>query len=178
MDDWIEEDLSLLAEDEQEKGGRVLDQRMIREPIRMLNPPLPITLPRTATVGEAIALMQSHRIGCILIVEGEQLVGIVSERDVLLKVVGTDTDLQRARVEQVMTPDPEVLRPEDGIVFALNKMSVGGFRHVPLVDDAKRPVGVVSVKNIVEYIVDFFPKEVLNLPPEPDKNVARAREGA
>lgn len=176
MDEWLEEDLSRLSEEEARQ--RVLDQRMIREPIRTLNPGLPITILRSASVAVAVELMRDRRIGCLLVTDGERLVGIVTERDLLIKVLGKVTDLQLITVEQVMTADPEVLRLDDAIVFALNKMSVGGFRHVPLVDDAHRPAGVVSVKNIVEYIVDFFPREVLNLPPEPGKNVTREREGA
>jgi CBS domain-containing protein len=178
MDSWIEEDLELLAEGQQEERSRVLNQRMIREPIRTLNPRPPVSLGRTASIADAIRLMKEHRIGCALVVEGERLTGIVTERDILLKVLGTDMDVEHTPVERVMTPDPEALSPDDGIVFALNKMSVGGFRHVPLIDAQGRPVGIVSVKLIVDYIVDFFPNDVLNLPPEPGKNVAREREGA
>jgi CBS domain-containing protein len=178
MDDWIEEDLSRLVEGTEEPPHRVLDERIICEPIRVLEPPQPITLPRTATVAEAVQWMRAHRIGCILIVDGPELVGIVTERDLLLKVLGVTGDLSTIGVEEIMTPEPETLSLDDAIVFALNKMSVGGFRHVPLVDAQKHPTGVVSVKMIVEYIVDFFPREVLNLPPEPGKDLARTREGA
>jgi CBS domain-containing protein len=173
MDDWVEEDLTLLAAGE--KASRVLDQQMIREPIRVLHPPAPLGLPPDANVSEAITIMREHRVGCVLVVEGERLVGILTERDLLLKLErGSD---ERA-VRDLMTPDPEVLSPEDPIVYALNKMSVGGFRHVPLVDEAGRPVGVVSVKDIVEYIVDFFPNDVLTVPPDPAQGeVWRGRDG-
>jgi CBS domain-containing protein len=178
MDDWVEDDLSLWKEGDETGERRVLDERMIREPIRTLTPRPPLSVPRGASIASAVALMRDHRLGCVLVVENDRLVGIVTERDLLLKVIGTGADLEALTVEDVMTPDPEVLHPDDAIVFALNKMSVGGFRHVPLVDEAGRPVGIVSVKLIVEYIVDFFPREVLNLPPEPGKNLTRAREGA
>jgi CBS domain-containing protein len=178
MDDWMEDDLSMQSEEEQKsRRRRVLDQRMIREPIRTLNPSEPITVPKTASIADAVQLMKDHRIGCVLAVENDKLVGIFTERDVLLKVIGTGLDLATP-VESLMTGDPEVLRLQDGIVFALNKMSVGGFRHVPLVDADMRPVGVVSMRMIVDYLVEFFPREVLTLPPEPGKNVTREREGA
>jgi CBS domain-containing protein len=77
-----------------------------------------------------------------------------------------------------MTADPATLGIDDAIVYALNKMGVGGFRHVPLVDDDKRPVGIISVRHIVRYVVDFFAREVMNLPPEPGMDVGRSREGA
>jgi len=77
-----------------------------------------------------------------------------------------------------MTPDPEVLGLADPIAYALNKMSVGGFRHIPLVDATGRPVGIVSVKDIVDYIVDFFPNDVLTVPPEPSQGERwRGRDG-
>jgi len=68
-----------------------------------------------------------------------------------------------------MTADPESLQSGDGIAWALNLMCIGGYRHVPLTDDDGRPTGVVSVKDIVEFIVDLFPDEILNLPPDPRK---------
>jgi CBS domain-containing protein len=173
MDEWIEEDLSLLAD--RDETPRVLDQRMIREPIRQLQPRPPISLPPSATVGAAIELMREHRVGCILVVEGERLTGIITERDLLLKL--DEAALSRP-VRALMTPDPEVLGPDDPIVYALNKMSVGGFRHVPLVDAGQRPVGVISVKDIVDYIVDFFPSDVLNVPPDPaQRHSWRGRDG-
>jgi CBS domain-containing protein len=161
MEEWIEEDLTLSSTE----GGpvRVLDQRVLREPIRRLNPRTPLSLPPSATVLEAIRLMREHRVGCVLVVEGGRLAGIMTERDLLLKLEqgGLDRPLHL-----LMTPEPEVLKADDPIVYALNKMSVGGFRHVPLVDADGCPVGVISVKDIVDYICDFFPNDVLTVPPD------------
>jgi len=175
MDEWIEEDLTLQAEASAEKPSRVLDQHMIREPIRILKPRTPLSLPPSATVADAVRMMREHRVGCVLVVAGERLTGIITERDLLLKL--EQGDLGRP-VSQLMTPDPEVLGPGDPIVYALNKMSVGGFRHIPLVDATGRPVGIVSVKDIVDYIVDFFPNDVLTVPPEPAQGERwRGRDG-
>jgi CBS domain-containing protein len=161
MDDWIDEDLSLAAESD--RAGRVLDQRMLREPIRLLNPRVPVTLPPTAACRDAIEVMREHGIGCVLVVEGERLVGILTERDLLLKL--GEGDFGRP-VGALMTGEPEVLRLEAPIAYALNKMSVGGFRHVPLVDETGRPVGIVSVKDIIDYIVEVFPNDVLTVGPD------------
>lgn len=176
MVDWGEEEQQV--EQEEVSGRRVLDQEMIQEPIRHLDPRPPVCVERTSSVAEAIRRMVEDKVGCVLVCEGERLAGIFTERDLLLRVVAGGRDPQRTPVAEVMTEDPEVLSPDDAIVFALNKMSVGGFRHVPLVDAAGRAVGVLSVKHVVDYVVDFFPREVLNLPPEPGKDVARDREGA
>src|SRR5439155_8065679 len=81
MDEWIEEDIDLLTERTSDKANRVLDQHMIRAPIRYLNPRPPVTLPPTATVAEMIGVMREHRIGCVLVVEGERLAGSITERD-------------------------------------------------------------------------------------------------
>ena len=173
MDDWIEEDLQLTSDDE--GAPRVLDRRMLHEPIRRLEPRRPFSLPPGASVRDAIRTMREHRIGCLLVVEGDRLVGILTERDLLLKV--DEGDLSRP-VRELMTEDPEVLTPDDPIVYALNKMSVGGFRHVPLIDRGRRPVGIVSVKDIVDYLVDFFANDVLTVPPDPARGQAwRDRDG-
>jgi CBS domain-containing protein len=175
MDEWIEEDLNVLADRAGEKAPRVLDQRVLREPIRHLEPRRPLSLPPSASVRDAIGLMREHRIGCVLVVEGGVLVGIITERDLLLKVDQAELD---GRIDALMTAEPEVLTPEDPIVYALNKMSVGGFRHVPLVDAERRPVGIVSVKDIIDYIVAFFPNDVLTVPPDPARGEAwRGRDG-
>ena len=172
-EEWIEEDLDLLAEPG--KATRVLDQRMIREPIRTLNPRRPLSLSPAATVADAVRVMREHRVGCVLVVEAERLVGIITERDLLLKLAHPTLDRP---VLELMTPDPEVLSPDDPIVYALNKMSVGGFRHVPLVDAAEHPVGIISVKDIVDYIIDFFPNDVLTVPPKPSQGETwRGRDG-
>ena len=130
MDEWLEEDMDLLTGGE--PAPRVLDQRMIREPIRYVAPRPPLCLAPSDTVIEAVGTMREHRIGCVLVVERERLVGIVTERDFIMKLGQADGGRP---LSDVMTPDPEVLSPDDPIVYALNKMSVGGFRHVPLVDE-------------------------------------------
>ena len=67
-------------------------------------------------------------------------------------------------VGDVMTPNPECLSIRSAVAYALNMMSVGGFRHVPVVDDEHRPAFVISVRNVVEFLVEAFPREILNLP--------------
>jgi CBS domain-containing protein len=160
----VDEELSSL--DESPRSVRVLDQQTIREPLRLLLPRSPLCLPPDAPLADAIRLMREHHVGCILAVEDERLVGILTERDLLLKLEGGD--LSRP-LRELMTPNPEVLHPDDPIVYALHRMSVGGYRHVPLVDDGGRPVGMLSVKDIVHYVVSFFVSDVLTLPPDPQR---------
>jgi len=165
MPEQIEEYLIALEEREVH-GVRALDSRTIREPIRRLNPRAPLSVTPGSPLREAVWMMREHHVGCVLVVEDDQLVGILTERDLLLKV--EQADLSKP-VAEFMTREPETLQPDDPIVWALNRMSVGGYRHVPLVDRDGRPVGIVSVKDIVHYIVAFFPNEVLTLPPDPKR---------
>jgi len=126
-----------------------------------------VTLTPSARVAEAIRLMQQHRTGALLIVEQEKLVGIMTERDVLMKVLDSKLEPEQAEVREIMTPGPECLRKEDQLAYLLNVMHVGGFRHVPIVDDDARPTHVISVRDALAFIVDNFPAEVLNIPSEP-----------
>jgi CBS domain-containing protein len=156
---------------------RILDATALNEPISALQPVVPVCAELGTSVGDIVRLMQQHRIGCMLIVDHGKLVGIFTERDLLLKVIGSAHDLEKTPVQEVMTSAPEAMRQIDTVAFALNKMSLGGFRHIPVVDDAGVPVGIVSVKDIVDHIAEFFGAEVQNVPPVPAL-VAKHRDGA
>jgi CBS domain-containing protein len=111
--------------------------------------------------------MNGGHVGCALVVRDGKLVGIFTERDVLRKVAGAKLDLTATPVEQVMTPNPDTLPATASIAFALREMSVEGYRHIPLVNADGSPEGVVSVRDIVTWLVEFLPATVLNLPPSP-----------
>ncbi len=106
-------------------------------------------------VALAIHLMQRRETGCVLVHDGDQLVGILTERDVLLKAAGDRVDLNAVAVREIMTPDPVLLREEDTLAVALHKMSVGGFRHIPLVRD-NRVRRVVSIQDVFSHVSDFI----------------------
>jgi len=146
-------------------GRKVLSEQALLEPIQRLFSAPPVCVAPETSVAEAVGLMQKHHHGCVLVRDASRLVGIFTERDVLNKVVGSGHDPARIAVETVMTPDPETLPADASVAFALNLMSEGGFRHIPVVDDAHRPIGVLSVRNIVQYLAEFFPEWVLNVPP-------------
>jgi CBS domain-containing protein len=177
MDDEIILEEDSIADERAAEAAR-MGALILNQPLRVLatlHPP--VCLEPTASVRMAVERMNEGSVGCVLVEHDRRLVGIFTERDVLTKVVGTGLDVDRVILGQVMTPDPDVLSPDDRITFALNRMSVGGFRHIPLVDETGRPVGVVSMRNVVDYMVDLFRTEVLNLPPRPGQ-YTREREGA
>ena len=80
-------------------------------------------------------------------------------------------------VAECMTPNPVAVHPKEPIAAAVRTHGRGGYRHLPVVDEAGRPVGVLSVKRIVHYLVEHFPGTVYNLPPDPGA-VPNEREGA
>ena len=136
-------------------------------PIRELNPATPICLEVGSRLVDAIKLIQEHRIGCVLVTHNERVEGIITERDLTLYVLNRNVDVNAVQVEQFMTQNPECLELNDPISYAMNRMNLGGYRHVPIIDQQKRPVGIISVKDIVNLLVEEFPQAVMNLPPEP-----------
>ncbi|GIW40695.1 MAG: hypothetical protein KatS3mg076_1272 [Candidatus Binatia bacterium] len=169
-DELIDEE-QRIAEEAAQVGTAILTK-----PIGLIQHPA-VTVSPSASVAEAVRRMVEHKVGCVLVEDGGKLVGIFTERDVLVKVLAK-VPPEATRVGDLMTSDPETLPPDAKIAFALNKMSVGGFRHIPVVEADGKPVGVVSMRDIVNYVVDLFPDEVLNLPPDPSLQISRTREGA
>ena len=172
----IDEELKEMYE-EGSGESKVLNSETLKRPIKSLGLPPPVVVERGTSVLEAVRQMQDRHIGCVLITRNGVLDGIFTERDLLMKIVGTGKNLAATKVEEVMTASPEALQTDDMIAFALKYMHVGGYRHVPVVDDRDRPVYVVSVKDIVEYLAGYFPQEVLTLPPRPIRSTG-PREGA
>jgi len=140
----------------------------LRRPLRTLMKPA-ITVDIDTSVRDAIHLMQNKRIGCVLVTSHRKLLGIFTERDVLKKIIGSAFDLRNTPISEVMTVNPQALNDDDTIAYALNFMDLGGYRHIPLVNELFEPLGLVSVKDIVSYLVQHFADEVLNLPPHPMK---------
>src|SRR5262249_32955577 len=113
---------------------------------------------------------------CLLVVQGQRVVGIFTERDLMRRVLAPSKPLSLS-VAACMTPNPVTVQNKDPIGVAVKRMEEGGDRHLPVVDEAGRPVGVLSVKRIVHYLVEHFPATVHNLPPDPG-GVPLEREGA
>ena len=108
--------------------------------------------------------MQKTKNNCVLTLSNERLNGILTERDILLKVTGKGYDLQLTTIDEFITPNPEYVSTEDPLAYALNKMYVGGFRNVPVINDEMYPVGIISISDIISTIADYFHSEIINLP--------------
>lgn len=118
-----------------------------------LGAPEPHLIDAAASVGEAIDRMRGEGIDCLLVTEGGALVGIFTDRDAILKVAGRPLDGQAIR--EVMTRDPVILRTGDPVAVAIHKMAVGGFRHIPIVEDG-RLVGLVEARNVFGHLLEVI----------------------
>jgi CBS domain-containing protein len=144
--------------------------------VSRLHPTPPWYVSPSQSVADAVALMRRAETGCLLVCQDLRLVGIFTERDLMRRVLAPGKPLTVA-VAECMTRDPVVVHPKEPIGAAVRRMEEGGYRHLPVVDDSGQPLGVLSVKRIVHYLVEHFPVIVYNLPPDPNAVPPQA-EGA
>jgi len=145
---------------------RKLEDALLSDEVRLLAPSEPIRLTPDASVADAVTRMVDNRRAGVVIVDANgRLIGIFTERDLLTRVVRQGRDLAHTRLAEVMTADPEALAPNDRICFAINRMHNAGYRTVPLVDTEHRPIGVVTVNDVVGWLARVFPEAILNLRP-------------
>ena len=145
------------------------------ESVSRLHPTPPWRVAPTQTVAEAVQLMRDQKVGCVLVCAAERIIGIFTERDLTRRVLAPAQPLTLP-IADFMTPNPVTLDPKDSISTAIKRMEEGGYRHLPVVVDGK-PVGILSVKRIVHYLVEHFPAMVYNLPPDPQA-IQHKLEGA
>lgn len=164
-----------------EDEPRIFDAKLLREPASVLATRRPLVFSERHTVAEVMRAMQGEHRGAVVVTAdgtpSTPITGIFTERDVLFRVVDSGRDPATLPLSKVMTRDPECLGDDESIARVLHMMSIGGFRHVPVVDAEKRPVFVVSVRGVVEFLVKAFPREVLTLRSELGAGAPRHREG-
>ena len=109
-------------------------------------------------VSKAAKLMATKNVGAIMVVAGERLVGIFTERDIVCRVVAPGLDANAIRIETVMTPAPQTIGPNDPFGYALFMMHEKGFRHLPVVEDGKL-IGIVSSRSAMDPDLEDFVSE-------------------
>lgn len=169
-----------------------LARNLIVESVSRLQLPPPPLLGSHQSVAEAVARMKHLRVGCVLVCRSssrssgahETLIGIFTERDLLRRVLAPRRPLTTV-LDDVMTVSPVTVSPLEAIGAAVRRMVDGGYRHLPVVVEGtdtlgkveQRPLGVLSMKHVIHYLVLHFPSTIYNLPPDPAVFPLRA-EGA
>ncbi len=121
------------------------------------------TLNATATVAEAVHLMNTHKIGSVLVMEGRRLAGIFTERDVLTRVVGADRDPHATTLAEVMTLHPVTVPPTATIEVVMELVTVSRVRRLPVIDETGLVIGLVSIGDVMRWLVDAHRAEAEHL---------------
>ncbi len=127
--------------------------------------PAPVTIQKEQPVKRAVERMKRRRVGCILVLSGEQLLGIFTERDLITRVFGQRGAMDLA-ISEFMTPAPDFVRSDEPIREVLSRFLKSGMRHLPVLDSADRPVGTLSVRRAVHFLSDHTADTLYNLPPK------------
>ena len=106
------------------------------------------------TLKDAVDVMGKFNIGSIIVMsEKIELKGIFTERDILNKVIGKEVDLD-SPICLFMTPHPKTLKKDNTVLEAMDLMHSKNFRHIPIVDDEDRPIGIISIKDVMNFIYE------------------------
>lgn len=135
----------------------------------------PLCVEPEVAISEVLSRLKDYKKGSVLICQGGKLQGVFTERDAL-RLMAAGADLA-ASIDTVMTKDPVTTSVSETVGSAIQKMAVGGYRRLPVVDDSGAPVGLLRVNHILHYLVEHFPEVVYNLPPKPH-HATQKREGA
>ncbi len=138
-----------------------IEEAILTDPMVGLIPRDPLQVSPGTPVREVMTKMVETGRNCALVVEDGEIVGIFTERDILMELADGYQSCADSPVEQFMVPDPERVRPTDSVAHGLNRMLVGGFRHLPVERDGKA-LGVVSVRDILGYFCKRFPDALAN----------------
>ena len=128
-----------------------IERSVLKDRVSVLNPKPPITVASTHSVNDVLKLLVDKSIGCAFVVDGDELVGVFTERDALMKIGTEAVELGDLPVSQFMTKHPQSLPLNARIAFAVRMMDLGGYRHIPVVDESNKPVGVISARDILRY---------------------------
>ena len=132
-------------------------------------PPRPFaTVDVDASISKVVETMTSKGRGAVLVEDDGALVGIFTERDLVTRIDHADPRGLEVAIRAVMTPHPTVIRMPDSLAEALRLLVQGRRRHLPIVDDRGKAVGLFSIRDLLAYVAGRFPDDMMNLPPNPD----------
>ena len=156
-----------------ERVPSVLDERLI-----IVSRRDPVTVPPGTSLGDCVAAIQRTGTGdSVFVTQPDgRLVGVLTERDIFGRIVGGNVDLAKP-VESMMTTTWHHLHVEETVRDAIELMQTGRYRNVPLLDDEDHLLGVVRPQDILKFLAEAFPEELLNLPPRPHQRMRKAEGG-
>ena len=141
----------------------VLDNRFLSRSLGFMDPRPPVIIGVDESITRALQLLRENKVGSLVVVdELGKIAGIFTERDVVLKLTICDIAHDATPISEVMTEAPHCETMTTSIAYVLNLMSEGGYRHLPIIDDAGYPIGVISVKDIVDYIVGQLNRDLVD----------------
>ena len=133
-----------------------VEQGLLQDRIDLLQPRQPVTVAATATVGSVLNTLVENSIGCVIVTnEDQEMLGVFSERDALNRLADKSAEYWDKPISEFMTPSPHDLKSDAKIAFAVHEMDLGHYRHIPITDEGGRPVGVISVRDILQYLTSF-----------------------
>ena len=148
---------SSLTREDVPQAGTEVERSLMDDPVEYLHPIRPLTVDLLTSLAAAIQLMRNHRIGCVLVTAADgSLAGILTERDLLQKVAARGLDLEQCAVQDYMTALPETSKPDHPLGYAIQRMIVSDLRYLPLIDTSGKPVGIVSSRDIIDYMATKF----------------------
>jgi CBS domain-containing protein len=133
---------------------------------RGLARPDPATVTPQTSLRDVLGQMRAQGGDAVLVRHENRIAGIVTERDVVTRVLGASVD-DASPVADFMTKDPKTLSADATLYEAMQAMESGHYRNLPLVEDDGTVVGLLRQQDLIEYIAEAFPEEILNLPPRP-----------
>ena len=132
-----------------------VEAALLRDRVDCLAEHPPVTVKPDDPAGDVVQRMVDKRVGCVLIVDQQgKLTGIFSERDALMKLNAQSTQLRDKPIRDFATSDPETIEADAKIAFALHRMHVGGYRHLPVLDGDGKPISVISIRDLLAYLTE------------------------
>ncbi|MBN1687586.1 MAG: CBS domain-containing protein [Candidatus Omnitrophica bacterium] len=105
------------------------------------------------SIAKVVEIFQKEKKHCILVYEKKRLAGILSKRDLVFKVAGKPKDLSKFKVRDIMTPKAEFVKADAPLAFVVNKMALGGFRHVPVLAEDGKPLSIIHIQDVLDYLL-------------------------
>ncbi len=104
------------------------------------------------SIQKVVRVFQKENKNCVLVYDHKKLVGILSNRDFLLRVAGKFKDLSKVKIKEVMTGNPEYVKEDAPIAYVVNRMAMGGCRHVPVLANDGTPYSIVIIKDVLGFL--------------------------